>query len=1339
MPKLLIFFLNLNYFRLKEDGEVTVGRGPAANYFVDSAITLRLISRIHASIIGQTHANGIPKFTIINTGLNGTYINDVKMGYHSENKKVLHEGDKVTFGHPGCASIQPGTLAPQQDSEFQFIFEYVPAQKPLALEENNLQKKTVISCHNLLSQKNIHENTVDDIQLGLPDSTDKLAVPNGNLGTRLADSPQSNASTSEKENDVACAGIRDSKMITGESFENRCTVLPSKDLNSWNCQTTLQERHVKEDFQSVSKCLLSGRKVSHSSPLRSSLTVPSNNSDLYKPQIASLSSQGKDSLMNSHERVLKQNSVDSSDLELTDTFSTSFCKNGGSIQVNSTTIVLRDECEDEDDDSSNAYSSSSEDEDIQFLGATAANGTVANNNFELSPIPRDAVLLKDKYGKKSTGSVSDTSLSSLSTEDKSSLSDSTSTPKKRASLESSENDSSSDSSSDSKCSKSDFKDKTGIIESGKSNDAVSKSQTSPVVGQKDHRVISPCFLKNTSNTSIESKDNSVELSKKCPSCTDGESSSSSDKMSDICSDSSISPPELSPQVPLGPCQSSRSSISPASHSESDSDSSYSDTASRVQSTDSSVESSAKHSLTSHSSAKSDIVKSRRKTFLKDVVPHMYTSSDEDEVFAKNRTKEIVKKIYSPHKKKKTKDKMNSKNNHDISRVGETLSANTLDHNSEQNVVAPFSPALTSLSSSSSTSSISSKKTDQTNHEKERVANHYGAPVSSYVSYSSEKESLSTTILTSLPKLDPLLDPDFYPHKLFSARQPPTLIPSTIPTPKKNTGLVKRTEPILLKSLPLEEMSKDKSSFSDRLKNFASKSSSSSPSSLGTGSQHSPTHSLSSKTKSKLSPQRSSVPSKSSSKSQSVKNSKMDILGKVPTLKKTCSNDMHPSNKTSATTLSQTAKLADVDGGLSRVSNSKTDLSLEAQLKKHTNPSLKESSTPEKSNGKLPNQNRSPLVKKSLPSQAKNPQKDLIGSSVKSSTQVREKTTDDSQQKAPTSKSADSNLSKKLTKNSEPLSTVKSGSVQKSSPATKAITDVKVTPKSKEDSLQDKSSKVPLSKTPQGKTALSSPSVASATSATSTTTDSQKQSSSQAKNTVSKHKICTLDDSAFMKDLENSVTIKKLLTRSKAPSKTAGKSQTKNAAAKNTKSSMQNNKEKDEKDIAKNKQNQNLMRKRKLSSDDDSMDVPRPRRSVTTKPSLPDKEWRVLARNGSISSTGSSTKAKRKRVPAKKSKDGQSKRKRRKKIVSDTTSEEESDNESQDEEEEEEEEEEDWDLPDGVQYYDNLCSAAKCLNPVGNKVDWVQCDHCEQWYHVVCVDCPIEVIQKENVQFHCGLC
>ncbi|KAK6965655.1 serine-rich adhesin for platelets, partial [Biomphalaria glabrata] len=709
---------------LKEDGEVTVGRGPAANYFVDSAITLRLISRIHASIIGQTHANGIPKFTIINTGLNGTYINDVKMGYHSENKKVLHEGDKVTFGHPGCASIQPGTLAPQQDSEFQFIFEYVPAQKPLALEENNLQKKTVISCHNLLSQKNIHENTVDDIQLGLPDSTYKLAVPNGNLGTRLADSPQSNASTSEKENDVACAGIRDSKMITGESFENRCTVLPSKDLNSWNCQTTLQERHVKEDFQSVSKCLLSGRKVSHSSPLRSSLTVPSNNSDLYKPQIASLSSQGKDSLMNSHERVLKQTSVDSSDLELTDTFSTSFCKNGGSIQVNSTTIVLRDECEDEDDDSSNAYSSSSEDEDIQFLGATAANGTVANNNFELSPIPRDAVLLKEKYGKKSTGSVSDTSLSSLSTEDKSSLSDSTSTPKKRASLESSENDSSSDSSSDSKCSKSDFKDKTGIIESGKSNDAVSKSQTSPVVGQKDHRVISPCFLKNTSNTSIESKDNSVELSKKCPSCTDGESSSSSDKMSDICSDSSISPPELSPQVPLGPCQSSRSSISPASHSESDSDSSYSDTASRVQSTDSSVESSAKHSLTSGSSAKSDIVKSRRKTFLKDVVPHMYTSSDEDEVFAKNRTKEIVKKIYSPHKKKKTKDKMNSKNNHDISRVGETLSANTVDHNSEQNVVAPFSPALTSLSSSSSTSSISSKKTDQTNHEKERVANHY---------------------------------------------------------------------------------------------------------------------------------------------------------------------------------------------------------------------------------------------------------------------------------------------------------------------------------------------------------------------------------------------------------------------------------------------------------------------------------------------------------------------------------------------------------------------------------------------------------------------------------------
>ncbi|GFO00761.1 transcription factor 19-like protein [Plakobranchus ocellatus] len=106
---------------LKEEGSVSVGRGPKADFFLDSAVTLRLISRIHAFITGFKGKDSTPTFTILNNGLNGTYINDIKMGYLTDNKCVLQQGDKITFGHPGCASIEAGEYAPQDDSEFQFI------------------------------------------------------------------------------------------------------------------------------------------------------------------------------------------------------------------------------------------------------------------------------------------------------------------------------------------------------------------------------------------------------------------------------------------------------------------------------------------------------------------------------------------------------------------------------------------------------------------------------------------------------------------------------------------------------------------------------------------------------------------------------------------------------------------------------------------------------------------------------------------------------------------------------------------------------------------------------------------------------------------------------------------------------------------------------------------------------------------------------------------------------------------------------------------------------------------------------------------------------------------
>ena len=34
--------------------------------------------------------------------------------------------------------------------------------------------------------------------------------------------------------------------------------------------------------------------------------------------------------------------------------------------------------------------------------------------------------------------------------------------------------------------------------------------------------------------------------------------------------------------------------------------------------------------------------------------------------------------------------------------------------------------------------------------------------------------------------------------------------------------------------------------------------------------------------------------------------------------------------------------------------------------------------------------------------------------------------------------------------------------------------------------------------------------------------------------------------------------------------------------------------------------------------------------------------------------------------------------------------------------------------------DELCSAKKCLRPLGDDINWVQCDLCEKWYHLLCI-------------------
>lgn len=62
----------------------------------------------------------------------------------------------------------------------------------------------------------------------------------------------------------------------------------------------------------------------------------------------------------------------------------------------------------------------------------------------------------------------------------------------------------------------------------------------------------------------------------------------------------------------------------------------------------------------------------------------------------------------------------------------------------------------------------------------------------------------------------------------------------------------------------------------------------------------------------------------------------------------------------------------------------------------------------------------------------------------------------------------------------------------------------------------------------------------------------------------------------------------------------------------------------------------------------------------------------------------------------------------------------------DEEDEEEEEEE------------GECSATQCLQPVADQIIWVQCDHCHEWFHCVCVGLTKEYAEQIDI-YKCALC
>ena len=43
--------------------------------------------------------------------------------------------------------------------------------------------------------------------------------------------------------------------------------------------------------------------------------------------------------------------------------------------------------------------------------------------------------------------------------------------------------------------------------------------------------------------------------------------------------------------------------------------------------------------------------------------------------------------------------------------------------------------------------------------------------------------------------------------------------------------------------------------------------------------------------------------------------------------------------------------------------------------------------------------------------------------------------------------------------------------------------------------------------------------------------------------------------------------------------------------------------------------------------------------------------------------------------------------------------------------------------------DAVCSATQCIRPMANEISWVQCDQCQQWFHLLCVGLTTESVQK----------
>ena len=52
--------------------------------------------------------------------------------------------------------------------------------------------------------------------------------------------------------------------------------------------------------------------------------------------------------------------------------------------------------------------------------------------------------------------------------------------------------------------------------------------------------------------------------------------------------------------------------------------------------------------------------------------------------------------------------------------------------------------------------------------------------------------------------------------------------------------------------------------------------------------------------------------------------------------------------------------------------------------------------------------------------------------------------------------------------------------------------------------------------------------------------------------------------------------------------------------------------------------------------------------------------------------------------------------------------------------------------------DSECSATQCIRPMANEISWVQCDACQNWFHLVCVGLTKESVDKIE-SYNCFQC